>query len=87
MSATRSTALRAALAAGAVAAGTAGLAAMPASAASTATVTVVHGIPKTPVDVYVDGKKALSDFTFKTVTDPISLPAGSDRIERRRLGR
>src|SRR5206468_3122659 len=48
-----------------------------AQAASTATVTVVHGIPGTTVDVYVDGAKALPGFTFKTVTKPISLPAGT----------
>ncbi len=64
----------------------AGVAALPAQAASTATVTVVHGIPETPVDVYVDGKRALSDFTFKTVTDPIELPAGSHDIEVRPAG-
>lgn len=63
-----------------------GAAALPAQAASTATVTVVHGIPDTPVDVYVDGKQAISDFTFKTVTDPISLPAGSHDIQVRPAG-
>ncbi|MFC8501497.1 DUF4397 domain-containing protein [Pedococcus sp. NPDC057267] len=86
MSTTRTTTVRAVLAAGAVAAATAGLAALPAQAASTATVTVVHGIPKTPVDVYVDGTKALSDFQFKTVTNPISLPAGSHQIAIRPAG-
>lgn len=86
MSATRTTTVRAVLASAAAVAATAGLAAMPAQAAGTATVTVVHGIPKTPVDVYVDGKKALSDFTFKTVTGPISLPAGSHQIAVRPAG-
>lgn len=62
------------------------LLAAPAQAASTATVTVVHGIPATNVDVYVDGAKALSDFTFKTVTKPISLPAGSHAIAVRKAG-
>jgi len=62
-------------------------AAVPASAATgTATVTVVHGIPDTPVDVYVDGAKALPDFTFTTVTPPISLPAGSHAIAVRPAG-
>lgn len=51
-----------------------------------ATVTVVHGIPDTPVDVYVDGSKALSGFTFKTVTAPISLPAGAHAIAVRKAG-
>ena len=30
------------------------------AAAGTATVTIVHGIPNTPVDVYANGKKILS---------------------------
>src|SRR4051794_16499725 len=60
--------------------------ASPASAAGTAKVTVVHGIPDTPVDVYVDGAKALPNFTFKTVTGPISLPAGSHDIAVRKAG-
>lgn len=56
------------------------------AADGTATVTVVHGIPDTAVDVYVDGKKALPDFAFKTVTDPIPLPAGSHDIAIRKAG-
>jgi hypothetical protein len=70
----------------AVAAPTALLAATPASAASTATVTVVHGIPNTPVDVYVNGKITLPDFQFKTVTAPLSLPAGTYQIAVRPAG-
>jgi hypothetical protein len=85
MKASRNPGLRAVLVGAGVLAAT-GLAALPAQAADTATVTVVHGIPDTPVDVYVDGKEALSDFTFKTVTDPISLPAGSHDIEVRPAG-
>ena len=62
-------------------------ASMSASAATgTADVTVVHGIPNTPVDVYVDGAKALPNFTFKTVTSPIPLPAGSHAIAVRKAG-
>lgn len=61
--------------------------ATPASAAAgDALVTVVHGIPDTPVDVYVDGAKALTDFTFKTVTDPITLPAGKHDVAVRKAG-
>ena len=41
-----------------------------------ATVVVVHGIPDTDVDVYVNDELTLDDFTFETVTDPLSLPAG-----------
>jgi hypothetical protein len=81
------------LAATAVAAGvitlaaTAGLA-VPAAAAATgtATVTIVHGIPNTPVDVYANGKDILPDFTFKTVTKALVLPAGSYTIDVRKAG-
>lgn len=44
---------------------------------ASAEVTVVHGIPKTPVDVYLDGKLAFNDFVFGTVTKPIALAPGS----------
>ncbi|MCB0960645.1 MAG: DUF4397 domain-containing protein [Acidimicrobiales bacterium] len=40
------------------------------------TVTVIHAIPDTPVDVYVNGDLTLDDFAPGTVTDPLSLPAG-----------
>ena len=56
------------------------------AATGTATVTVVHGIPNTPVDVYANGKKILTGFTFKTVTSPLSLPAGSYAIAVRKAG-
>jgi hypothetical protein len=42
-----------------------------------ASVVVVHGIPDTPVDVYVDDELTLDDFQPDTVTEPLSLPAGS----------
>ena len=48
--------------------------------------TVVHGIPNTPVDVYANGKKILSGFTFKTVAGPLQLPAGSYVIDVRKAG-
>lgn len=47
------------------------------AATSSAEVTVVHGIPKTPVDVYLDGKLAFSDFVFGTLTKRIALAPGS----------
>lgn len=47
----------------------------PAYAASS-TVSVVHGIPDTPVDVYVNGKKTLDNFKPGDVTGPLTLPAG-----------
>jgi hypothetical protein len=45
--------------------------------AGDATVTVVHGIPNTPVDVYVNGADVLPDFTFGTVSPALSLPPGT----------
>ncbi|GAA2005929.1 DUF4397 domain-containing protein [Nakamurella flavida] len=48
-----------------------------ASAADTGTVYVVHGIPDTPVDVYVDGALTLDDFQPGTVAGPLALPAGT----------
>ena len=74
-------------AAGTLAVGPLALAVPVAQAATgTAQVTVVHGIPNTPVDVYVDGSRALSNFKFGTVTGPISLPSGSHAIAVRAAG-
>jgi uncharacterized protein DUF4397 len=65
----------------------AGAAAVPASAATgDASVTIVHGIPNTPVDVYANGSKILSGFTFKSVAGPLRLPAGSYTIDVRKAG-
>lgn len=47
----------------------------------TGQVTVVHGIPDTPVDVYVNGDLTLEGFEPGTVTDPLELPAGSYELE------
>lgn len=52
----------------------------PAQAAD-AQVTVIHGIPNTPVDVYVNGTLTLNDFQPNTITDPLSLPAGSYNVK------
>ena len=50
----------------------------PASAApGDGTVTVVHGIPGLTVDVYVNDALTLDNFAPDTVTDPITLPAGT----------
>lgn len=60
---------------------TAGLAAAPsAGAADTAQVSVIHGIPNTPVNVFVDGKSALAGFKPGTVAGPLALPAGSHTV-------
>ena len=53
------------------------LVATPASAAETATVSVLHAVPDTPVDVYVNGERLIDDFQPGTLTDPLELPAGS----------
>jgi hypothetical protein len=49
----------------------------PAHAAGTSKVSVVHGIPNTPVDVYVNGRKTLDNFAPATVAGPLDLPEGS----------
>ena len=51
-----------------------------AASAGTATVSVVHGIPDTPVNVFVNGKSTLADFKPGTVAGPLTLPAGSYHI-------
>jgi hypothetical protein len=53
------------------------VAAPAAAAQDTGTVRVVHGIPDTPVDVYVDGTRALDDFQPGTSAGPVQLPAGA----------
>lgn len=55
-------------------------AAGPAQAADTASVSVVHGIPNTPVNVFVNGKSTLADFKPGTVAGPLQLPAGTYKI-------
>ena len=55
--------------------------AVPASAQETATVTAVHGIPGLTVDVWANGEPLIEGFEPGTVTDPLSLPAGSYDIE------
>jgi hypothetical protein len=68
-------------------AGTSAAVALPAAAATAdATVSVVHGIPNTPVDVYANGHKVLSDFMFKSVAGPLQLPPGSYTVDVRKAG-
>jgi uncharacterized protein DUF4397 len=72
--------LRRGLAASAVLAAAAGLslaAASPAAAADASKVSVVHGIPGQPVDVYVNGNKTLDNFAPATVAGPLDLAAGT----------
>ncbi|WP_433797189.1 DUF4397 domain-containing protein [Actinoplanes sp. CA-252034] len=55
---------------------TGAFAALPAHAAADSQVSVVHGIPKQPVDVYVNGEKTIPDFQPGKVAGPLTLPAG-----------
>ncbi|MDG4817805.1 DUF4397 domain-containing protein [Micromonospora sp. WMMD956] len=57
-------------------AGVGALTATPAYAA-TSKVSVVHGIPDTPVDVYVNGKKTLDNFKPGDVAGPLDLEQGA----------
>lgn len=50
---------------------------------ATASVVVIHGIPDTPVDVYVNDALTLEDFAPGTVTDPLELPAGTYTLDLR----
>ena len=43
----------------------------------TAEVSVFHGVPKTPVDVYVDHKRVLNDFQPGTFAGPLKVKAGT----------
>ncbi|MHC5558775.1 DUF4397 domain-containing protein [Kocuria sp. U4B] len=49
----------------------------PASAAEHAQLSVLHGVPDTMVDVYVNGELTLDDFAPGTLAGPLELPAGS----------
>ncbi|WP_019869794.1 DUF4397 domain-containing protein [Salinispora oceanensis] len=57
-------------------AGVAALTATPAYAA-TSEVSAIHGIPGTPVDVYLNGAKTLDNFAPGEVAGPLSLAAGA----------
>lgn len=55
-------------------------AAFQASAADTGAVYVVHGIPDTPVDVWVDGALLLDDVQPDSSDGPFDLPAGEHQV-------
>lgn len=48
-----------------------------AQAGGEATVSVLHAVPGLTVDVYANGDELIPDFEPGTLTDPLSLPAGS----------
>lgn len=54
----------------------------PASAATSdpAQLSVLHGIPDTPVDVYVNGELTLDDFQPGDLAGPLELPAGDYEV-------
>jgi len=56
--------------------------AVPAGAATaqSAQLSVLHGIPDTPVDVYVNGELTLDDFTPGDLAGPLELPAGAYEV-------
>lgn len=51
------------------------------SADDAATVSVLHGVPDLPVDVYVNDEATLTGFEPGTLTDPMELPAGDYDID------
>ncbi|HEX6196341.1 MAG TPA: DUF4397 domain-containing protein [Jiangellaceae bacterium] len=59
------------------------LAGVPAAAASNAdaTVSVLHGVPGLTVDVFANGDEIIPDFEPGTLTDPLTLPAGTYDIQ------
>ncbi|MER7456274.1 DUF4397 domain-containing protein [Micromonospora sp. NPDC126480] len=65
--------------------GVGALTATPAYAA-TSKVSVVHGIPDTPVDVYVNGEKTLDNFAPGDVAGPLDLEEGAYDIALTRPG-
>ncbi len=73
------TRLAAAAAVGAAALAFAGAA--PATAASSnVSLSVLHGVPDTTVDVYLDGDRALNDFEPGDLAGPLSVPSGKHTI-------
>src|SRR5690349_8647322 len=70
-----------------------GLAAIPASATSshtaakakTGSLTIVHGIPNLPVDIYLNKKLALAGVTF-TKYATVNLPVGQVRVDIKAAG-
>ena len=57
------------------------LSSSPAGAATDAKVSVFHGIPGVEVNVYVNGKITLTDFKPGAMAGPLSLPAGTYKVE------
>lgn len=54
---------------------------LPAAAQAESQVYVIHGIPDAEVDVWVDGEPLLEGFAPGTITDPLTLAAGTYDVE------
>lgn len=86
MPSTRTTLVRSAIGVALAAAVTVTVNTPPAAAQEKGTVYVVHGVPGLTVDVYVNGKATLTSFKPQAVAGPLSLPAGSYKIDIRTAG-
>lgn len=61
--------------------------AAPASAAgSDAQLSVIHGVPGTPVDVWVNGTDTVKNFQPGTMAGPLTLPAGTYSVSITKVG-
>ena len=61
---------------------------LPAHADDNAYVRVIHASPDIGiVDVFVDGKKLLSNFQYATVTGYVPIPAGTHTIQLALIGK
>ena len=52
----------------------------PAQETNTASLSVLHAVPDTPVDVYVNGELTLDDFAPGQLAGPLELPAGDIEV-------
>lgn len=57
-----------------------GAPALAAEAGDTASLSVLHGVPDLPVDVYVNGELTLDDFQPGELAGPLDVPAGTQEL-------
>jgi hypothetical protein len=67
-------------------AGLVGLSPSAGAQGGTATITAVHGVRGLVADVYLDGQLVLPGFQPERTTDPMTVPAGSHRLDVRKAG-
>jgi len=70
----------------AIAVASAGATTAPRTTAAVADATIIQGLPKTSVDVYVNGTEIVQDFRFKGVVGPLPLLPGSYHLAIRLHG-